>query len=235
MRTIARQPLSEEAISGAENTAEYDRYAGIYMQPEYRYFVKKILGRGFKTGRVLDVGTGSGRLAVELVKKLNKGISVTGIDLSFEMLQKAGVKASQTGLTDCFHLVQSSADSLPFESSSFDLVISYASLHLWREPERVIDEILRVLKPNGRLIIRDNRRIDGLPFWETFVRLIGLLMTRKRYRNWRKVILSSYTVSEVEAMLRKTGLTYYRAGVDFVKFDLCIEAVKNEFGNVVQP
>jgi len=220
-------PLAEEAIRGSAVVEEYDRYASVYMQPEYRYFIKKVLRRGFSNGRVLDIGTGSGGLAFELLKKTGNRGQVIGLDLSSDMLKKAQIKATRSGLAGCLSLVQSSADGLPFADESFDLVISYASLHHWRQPETVINEITRVLKKNGRVIIRDNRRVAGQPGWDLFLRLIGCLMSRKRYLNWRKVILASYTLSEVKTILKNTHLKNYRVGTDYVKFDLCIEAVKD--------
>ena len=226
MKSVARMPLTEEAITGSETIAEYDRYASVYMQPEYWYFAKKIRSTGFKSGRVLDIGTGSGRLAVELAKNTKSDCTIIGLDLSSDMLKKSCARAAQAGLADRLSLLQSSAAELPFADGSFDLVISYASLHHWRQPEAVFNEIFRVLKPGGKIIIRDNRRVTGQPFWELFLWKIGLLMSRKRYLNWRKVILASYTLSEVEAILKKSNLKNYRLGTDFVKFDLCIEAVK---------
>jgi ubiquinone/menaquinone biosynthesis C-methylase UbiE len=227
MKPVAREPLTEEAINGSQTINEFDRYAGVYMQPEYWFFVKKIRRRGFKNGQALDIGTGSGRLAIELIKNVKRESRVIGLDLSSDMLNKAEVKAAQSALADRLSLVRGSGSALPFADGSFDLVISYASLHHWRQPESVINEIIRVLKENGRVLIRDNRRVIGRPFWEVFIRLMGCLMSRKRYLNWRRVILASYTLPEVEALIKKTNLKNYRIGTDFVKFDLYIEAVKS--------
>jgi ubiquinone/menaquinone biosynthesis C-methylase UbiE len=226
MKSVPRVPLTEETINGPDVIAEYDRYASIYMQPEYWYFARKILRKGFKSGRALDIGTGSGRLAVELAKHTINDCNIIGLDLSNGMLKKAEARVTQDCLADHLSFVRSSADRLPFADGTFDLVISYASLHHWRQPEAVINEMLRVLKKNGRLIIRDNRRITGETFWELFVRLIGCFMSRQRYLNWRKVILACYTLPEVEALLKRTNLKNYRLGTDFVKFDLFIDAVR---------
>ena len=68
---------------------------------------------------------------------------------------------------------------MPFADGSFDLVISYASLHHWRQPAAVINEIMRVLKENGRVIIRDNRRVTGQPFWEVVGQADRLLDEQK--------------------------------------------------------
>ena len=222
-----RIPLTEEAIIGDETIAEYDCYASIYMLPEYRYFTRKILGEGDKSDRVLDIGTGTGRLAIELAKSTKSQSNIIGLDLSAGMLKKAEEGVNREGLAERICFVQCSADRLPFADCTIDMVISYASLHHWLKPEAVIDEMVRVLKKNGRLIIRDNRRVSGELFWELFVKLIGCFMSRKRYLNWRKVILASYTLPEVEALLKRTNLKNHHIGTDFVKFDLCIDAVRH--------
>ena len=55
-----RIPLSEEPIAEMDAIIQYDKGARYYMMPEYKYFVRKILRMGIRSGRVLDIGTGSG-------------------------------------------------------------------------------------------------------------------------------------------------------------------------------
>jgi ubiquinone/menaquinone biosynthesis C-methylase UbiE len=221
--SIKRIPLIEEPISGQSKVAEYDRYAGSYMLPEYKYFVRKILKRGIRSGRVLDIGTGSGRLAIELARIKHSQFEIVALDISSDMLRKAQSKASQAGVGDRIEFVLGSASFLPFAEESFDLVLSYASLHHWKQPVNVFNEIQRVIKPGGTLIIRDNRRIYGDGVWEPLVRGISCFMTKARRENWRKVILSSYTIPEVKEILKKSRLENYQVITDFVGFDISIE------------
>ena len=90
---IDRIPLTQEPIAEAEAVAQYDKGARLYMLPEYKYFVWKVLRRGIKSGRVLDIGTGSGRLAIELAKARGNNFEIIGLDVSANMLQKAGENA----------------------------------------------------------------------------------------------------------------------------------------------
>jgi methylase of polypeptide subunit release factors len=55
-----RIPLPEEPIADMDAVIQYDKGAKYYIMPEYKYFVKKILRKGIKSGRILDIGTGSG-------------------------------------------------------------------------------------------------------------------------------------------------------------------------------
>jgi ubiquinone/menaquinone biosynthesis C-methylase UbiE len=218
-----RVPLAQEPIAEAEAVAQYDKGARLYMLPDYKYFVWKVLRRGIKGGRVLDIGTGSGRLAIELAKSKGSNFEITGLDISPNMLQKAAENARQAGVADKIKFVQANADNLPFPDGSFDLVISYASLHHWFRPAAVFKEAQRVAKKGGAVIIRDNRRVYGNPFWEAFIRVISLFMNRRHRENWPKAILASYTIPEVKAILEGSGLKDYHVGTDFIKFDLCVE------------
>lgn len=220
---LKRVPLVHEPIAEAEAVAQYDKGARLYMLPEYRYFVWKILRRGIKGGRVLDIGTGSGRLAIELAKARGGNFEIIGLDVSENMLKIAQENTRQAEVTDKIKFVLANADALPFPDGSFDLVISYASLHHWFRPAAVFNEAQRVVKKGGTVIIRDNRRVYGNPFWEAFIWILRRFMNRRHRDNWPKAILASYTIPEVKAILEKAGLTDYRLSTDFIRFDLCVE------------
>lgn len=223
---IKRVPLAEEAISDEDAVAGYDAYARLYIMPEYKYFVRKILNRGIRSGRVLDLGTGSGRLAIELAKAKGCNFDIVGLDISAEMLKKAGENARQAGVNGKIKFVLATACRLPFPDRSLDLVMSYASLHHWHSPETTFDEIGRICKENGTIMIRDNRRVYGNLFWETFIRLISLFQSRQDREKWRQAILASYTIQETKDILEKSSLKNYHIGTDFIKFDISIETAR---------
>jgi ubiquinone/menaquinone biosynthesis C-methylase UbiE len=215
--------LAVEPISGLEVVERYDRYAGRYMMPEYKYFARKIQRKGIRGGNVLDIGSGSGRLAVELAKAGRGAFKIIGLDISREMLELARRNARQAGVGDSLRFIQAAASVLPFPDGSFDLVISYASLHHWRDPVAVFNEVQRVVKTEGTIIIRDNRRVFGSPWWEAFFWVFTRFMNKRQRDNWTGAILSSYTLPEVAALLKESRLEGSRLGTDFVKFDLSIE------------
>jgi ubiquinone/menaquinone biosynthesis C-methylase UbiE len=229
---VERVPLNQEPIAEADAVAQYDKGARLYIFPEYKYFVWKILRHSIRSGRVLDIGTGSGRLAIELAKANGSNFEIIGLDISEAMLLKAQDNARQAGVHGKVKFVLGTAADLPFPDESFDLVVSYASLHHWFEPVNVFNEAQRVVKDNGVILIRDNQRVYGNPFWEAFIWAISRFMNHRHRFSWPKAILASYTVPEVKAMLKESGLKNYRVSTDFIKFDVCIESpVRAEMRN----
>ncbi len=117
--------------------------------------------------RVLDVGCGTGTLAI-MVKQLHPEAEVVGIDADSKILAIARAKAAKAGIN--LTLDQGMADQLPYEDNSFDRVLSSLFLHhLTTENKRpTLREVFRVLRSGGRFDVVD----FGLP--RTFYsRLLG--------------------------------------------------------------
>jgi ubiquinone/menaquinone biosynthesis C-methylase UbiE len=218
-----RIPLKEEPIAAMEAVLQYDKGARLYILPEYKYFVWKILRKGIRSGRVLDIGTGSGRLAIELAKVRDTNFDIVGLDVSANMLKRAGENARKAGVENKVRFVLGNASSLPFAAGSFDLVISYASLHHWFHPIQVFNEAARVAGPGGCVIIRDNQRVNDNLFWAAFIWTLSRFMNKRHRENWPGVIRSSYTLAEIQDMIRKSLLKECRTTTDFIKFDVCVE------------
>jgi ubiquinone/menaquinone biosynthesis C-methylase UbiE len=218
-----RVPLSEEPIAGPDAVIQYDKGARLYMMPEYKYFVRKLLRKGIRKGKVLDIGTGSGRLAIELAGAKGCDFDIVALDISSDMIDKARENARRCGVDDRISFLHATAAALPFADNSFDIVMSYASLHHWFEPVTVFDEVARVTKAEGHAVIRDNKRVYQNPAWKTVIWGICRFMNRRHRENWPKAILASYTIPEVRELLSRSGLSGYRVRSDFVFIDLCIE------------
>ena len=219
-----RIPLPEEPIFGTDAVNQYDKGAKLYMMPEYKYFVRKILKKGIRSGRVLDIGTGSGLLAIELARQKGCCFDIIALDISECMLEKAQENAKLSGVDNNIKFINATAAALPFNDNSFDLVISYASLHHWFEPVTVFNEIARVTGETGQAIIRDNRRVYRNLIWKAVIWFVCRFMNRRHRENWPRVIMASYTVPEVRDLLSMSTLNNYHVNSDFVFIDLCIES-----------
>lgn len=134
----------------------YDKTFGAITNVGRRRAVNYINQRG---GAVLEVGVGTG-LSLAHYKD---GCCVTGIDFSDAMLAKARAKVENQGLTQVAELRQMDARTLDFADQSFDMVAAMHVLSVVPEPERVMGEICRVLKPGGQVVITNHfKRERGL-------------------------------------------------------------------------
>lgn len=122
------------------------------MQGYYLSVAHQVLEK-VATGRILDIGTGPGWLPIMIASE-NMYLRVTGVDLSPDMVKLAARKAASRGLKNVDFRV-ANASELPFPDRSFDLAISTLSFHHWKNPEKALDEIYRVLVEGGEAWIYD--------------------------------------------------------------------------------
>lgn len=117
------------------------------FEPLIQGFIKELQLR--ESDRVLDIGTGTGRLGLRLHDKVSEGV-IVGIDSGRGMLRLARENTLKRGVEN-FFLVRGAAESLPFLSEIFDSVCLMMSFHHFSSPERATREVYRVLKSQGSL------------------------------------------------------------------------------------
>jgi SAM-dependent methyltransferase len=112
------------------------------------------LGRLAPGERVLDLGSGAGTDSLVAAQMVGEQGSVTGIDMTPEMLTKARSAAAEMNAANV-RFVESEAERLPFPNESFDVVISNGVIDLIPDKDAVFAELFRVLVPGGRMQIAD--------------------------------------------------------------------------------
>jgi len=144
--------------------SHFDEIAGEYDDSLPAHVVEHYLGKrtAFVVGHCppgdgLDVGCGTGVLAARLV---SAGFAMTGIDPSEGMLEVLRGRSPEV------RAVTGSGTCLPFEDSSFDLVLSVAVMHHVADPcavRRMLGEMVRVTRPGGRVLHWDHNPRN--PYW----------------------------------------------------------------------
>ncbi len=104
-------------------------------------------------GSVLDVGTGTGIIALFVATRIGPQGKVVGIDLSDGMLATASNKAKRQDLESRTEFLKMDAESLGFADNSFDAVISLYALRHFPNPDKSVREIFRVLKPGASVVV----------------------------------------------------------------------------------
>lgn len=149
--------------------------------------------------RVLDVGSGTGTLAIAAARRVGERGTVVGVDASAEMVEFASTKARRQSASVSF--VRAPAHVLPFSEAQFHVILCALTLHHLSAPERrqAIAEMRRVLAPAGRVLIAEFGRPRGLRAWLRPLALIHALRAPK-------------FLDEAAAALREGGFTDVTTG-----------------------
>lgn len=167
----------------------YDRYARLLslgQDPRWRRFLVSRIEAG-PDDTVLDVATGTGAVAIELVRRT--GCHVVGLDQSREMLEAGRDRIDAEGLGDRIELVNGTAERLPFHDDAFDALTFTYLLRYVADPAETMRELTRVVKPGGTIAMLEFGLPHGLarPAWELYVRIglpaLGALVSP----GWRRV------------------------------------------------
>jgi demethylmenaquinone methyltransferase/2-methoxy-6-polyprenyl-1,4-benzoquinol methylase len=150
--------------------------------------IEKVLKNAKKNGKILDLCTGTGDIAIALAKE-REDLDIVGLDFSNNMLDVARKKAE--GLKN-IKFQQGNAMELPFEDGSFDMVTISFGLRNTSDYFKVISEIKRVLKDDGYILCMDSFIPDNFlvkPFYTLYFKYITPLIGggRKNKKDYQRL------------------------------------------------
>lgn len=125
--------------------------------------------------RVLDVATGTADVAIQTAKRTPVE-HITGLDLSEGMLAVGREKVAKAGLDDRIVLQQGDSEALPFPKDTFDAITVAFGVRNFEDLEQGLGEMLRVLRPGGKIVILEFSRITFAPIRWGFNLYFGKIM-----------------------------------------------------------
>jgi ubiquinone/menaquinone biosynthesis C-methylase UbiE len=189
-----------EAYSSAAAQAHLSRIDDSFVSHALRLVNRR------ERGRALDIGTGPGQIVVKLARNLTRWKFVA-IDRSAHMIADAVANLAAAGpeLAGRVEFQVADANALPFPDAVFDLVICNSVLHHMAEPERLLGEIARLVKPRGAVLLRDLRRPSRLAFrWH--VRRHGRHYSGKMRGLYEASVRAAYVLPELQRLAEASRL-----------------------------
>jgi len=177
--------------------SEFEAWADTYdeswlhrfmFQPAYRMFLEEIYSWRGRNGRpfsLLDIGCGTGQFGAMLAISFPNA-RITGLDYAEGMCKAASRKAAETGIVDRLNFVTADSEHLPFTDRSFDIVTCSNSFHHYPHQRAVVHDIVRVLRPEGRLMLIDGFR-DNIVGWFVFDVVIGRVEKEVFHAPWSTI------------------------------------------------
>jgi phosphatidylethanolamine/phosphatidyl-N-methylethanolamine N-methyltransferase len=151
-----------DRLDDAAVVAAYARWAPVY-DPIFGVITNRAIRAAISelnalaAGRVLEVGVGTG-IALPLYKAEHR---ITGIDLSPDMLRRAERRVAGGRLANVEALVEMDAGALAFADGSFDIAAAMFVMSVVPDPQRVLSELIRVVRPGGRIVIVNHFSAEG--------------------------------------------------------------------------
>lgn len=152
-----------DSISG--NYDFLNHFLSLGIDIRWRKKAVKLLAEG-NPKLILDVATGTGDFAVETLK-LNPE-QVIGVDISAGMLEVGRKKMKDRGYDHKIDLRLADSENLPFEENKFDAVIVAFGVRNFENLEKGLTEMLRVLKPGGRMVVLEFSKPRVFPFKQLY-------------------------------------------------------------------
>ncbi|MBI3448078.1 MAG: class I SAM-dependent methyltransferase [Acidobacteria bacterium] len=204
-RFAGRRILEPEVMDGSGEVAAYlDGVATAHLDRMDDGFVRAAVRFARPGARILDIGTGTAAIPVKIALR-RPDVTVTGIDLSEEMLRAARERIRGARLGRRVRVRTGSARRIPFRRGAYDLVVSNSLLHHLPDPVPLFDEIARVLAPGGRVFMRDLRR-PGPSRIEAHIRRHGRFYRGEMLRLFSDSVRAAFKVAEMAEMVGESRL-----------------------------
>jgi ubiquinone/menaquinone biosynthesis C-methylase UbiE len=169
------------------------------MQKEYKRLAEDV-ALIIQEGKFLEIGPGPAYIAIEIAKRL-PDVEIIGLEISDSMIEIAIKNTEEQRVSKNIFFKKGDASKMPFDDEEFDFVITSGSLHHWKKPVEVINEIHRILKPKCKALISDLRKDAPKESINDFASKIhSKLMRWGLMHSFRE----GYTTNQIENLIEAT-------------------------------
>jgi ubiquinone/menaquinone biosynthesis C-methylase UbiE len=193
--------LEPEVMDSAEEARDYDAMDHSQVN---RVFVADFLSFWDRQGPVLDVGTGTAQIPIELCRQV-PDVKIVAIDLAEHMLQVGQDNVRQAGFQGRLRLEAQDAKKLPCPPDSFGAVISNSIVHHIPDPKTVLAQMVRVVKPGGTLFVRDLLRPDNDDMVRHLVHTYAGSANAHQQQMFEDSLRAALSLSEIRALVADLG------------------------------
>lgn len=155
--------------------------------------------------RILDVGTGTGLIAIVIATRAPLA-TVTGVDLSEEMLRVAARNVARARLLGRVALARVDAKTMPYRQGDFDLVVSNSVAHHVPDPRMLFAEIARIAGESGAVFVRDLARPSSAEELDALVARHASHERAAAREQFRASLHAALTPEEVSVLAAEAGL-----------------------------
>lgn len=194
--------LEPEVMDTPEDATDYDQMD--HSEVNCRFAADFFVACPHPPGPVLDVGTGTAQIPVELCRQ-HPAVTVHAVDLAEEMLKLAAANVAAAGLGDRVVLEKANGRQLPYPDGRFAAVVSNSIIHHIPHPFECLAEMVRVCTPGGTLFVRDLLRPHSNEQLEHLVVTYAGDANPHQRRLFADSLRAALTLAEVQTLVVELG------------------------------
>jgi ubiquinone/menaquinone biosynthesis C-methylase UbiE len=155
--------------------------------------------------KILDVGTGTARIPILMCQQRPQYL-ITAIDLAQSMLIIGQRNVEEAALNQRIRLERVDSKRMPYPDLEFDMVVSNSLVHHLPDPLSFFQEIKRLVRPGGAILIRDLIRPESDTIVNSLVGKIGEKYDAHQQQLFRDSLKAALTLTEVQELIDRAGL-----------------------------
>lgn len=185
-----------------DDPSESESYDQMDLDQVNQAFVEDFLKAGKPGNQVIDLGTGTARIPIALCERTDDDCLVMASDAAVSMLEIAKINVAVSGFEHRIQLHHGDCKSLGFEDECCDAVISNSLLHHVAEPRCVVEHMVRIVRPGGRIFVRDLMRPSSAEEVDQLVSLHAKNDTAENQQLLRQSLFAALTLDEMRSLVQ---------------------------------